>query len=478
MDIVELRDPVIGRIYTLQGLWFRRTAPPSAADVKPTLEWALEIASNGYPLPPLGFLADVGTLMYHPERSRSTRIPHEVPGWPQTLARSYEDHVLGKLDTDWSFERAIDACHRYTGRDRAKGLAYVIRQLRERAGLGGVSLSPALLRELVKRPGSELLSEGYDSLSLGGPLPLLLTQYEELVRGFRRLAETLGPEDVLALEHGTAVADLGQYVAHRQILTTAAALEARLPLRPVRPLIGRKEVPTRIHDEDQYPVGGYSSIATRGSIESLLQSQLAYMESEESPDLFDVKFVRDELFYYSRDENQFLRRRRTFVFAFFPELVSARFKDPDLPVQRIVLTLALVLALIRKLTEWLSDDALNFQIVFLQSNANAILDHEIELMRILLREPIERGSALVSIRTAEDFAKELANWSRPSQVHALLMSPQRTGIAFDGGVLTELNVDAPRPTLFDGHGKTVELIEDDAVDYWAKLAATVLRMWL
>ena len=66
------------------------------------------------------------------------------------------------------------------------------------------------------------------------------------------------------------------------------------------------------------------------------------MEKEDRSDLFDIKFLRDELLYYARDENQFLRRRRTFVVAFFPDLVQARFKDVELPCQRIVLLLALV----------------------------------------------------------------------------------------------------------------------------------------
>src|SRR4029077_16166328 len=126
----------------------------------------------------------------------------------------------------------------------------------------------------------------------------------------------------------------------------------------------RMEVPTRILDEDTYPVGGFTSIATRGSIESLLHSQLAYMEDEpERPDLFDIKFVRDELLYYSRDENQFLRRRRTFVFALAADLVSARCKGGDLPYQRGVLLLALLTVIVHKLAEWLSTDALSFQIV-------------------------------------------------------------------------------------------------------------------
>ena len=144
----------------------------------------------------------------------------------------------------------------------------------------------------------------------------------------------LAPEDVFELEHGTALAELGQRVALRQVLQAARRFEDALPARRVRPFAGRQEVPTHVLDEDTYPVGGFASISNRGSIESLLHSQLAYMEPESAarPDLFDVKFLRDELLYYSRDENQFLRRRRTFVIVLAPDLVQARFKDADLPV--------------------------------------------------------------------------------------------------------------------------------------------------
>src|SRR6202040_3897497 len=92
----------------------------------------------------------------------------------------------------------------------------------------------------------------------------------------------------------------------------------------------------------------------------LLDSQLAFMETDR-PDLFDIKFLRDELLYYARDENQFLRRRRTFVFALYPDLVRARFKDADLPWQRIILLLALLIVVVRKLSEWLAAEALVFE---------------------------------------------------------------------------------------------------------------------
>src|SRR5262249_28731274 len=149
--------------------------------------------------------------------------------------------------------------------------------------------------------------------------------YEEIIAAVRATGSALGPEDVFELEHGTALAAFSQRVALRQVLQAAARLEERLPPHPGRPLARRQEVPTHLLDEDTYPVGGFSSISTRGTIESLLHSQLVYMEPDDRPDLFDIKYVRDELLYYARDENQFLRRRRTFIFALYPDLVQARF---------------------------------------------------------------------------------------------------------------------------------------------------------
>src|SRR5262249_20230502 len=154
-----------------------------------------------------------------------------------------------------------------------------------------------------------------ESLTREGLMPVLPALYEGLVAAAREMHDALGPEDVFELEHGTALAAFSQRVGLRQVLQAAAEFEAEgAPERP-RVHARRHDVATRILDEDTYPVGGFSSISTRGSIESLLHSQLAYMESGERPDLFDIKFVRDELLYYARDENQFFRRRRTFVFA-------------------------------------------------------------------------------------------------------------------------------------------------------------------
>ena len=492
MDPIELRNQEEARRYVVEGLWLQRALKPTAATVRPALEWAMEVAASGRPLPPVGFVADVGHILFGADAQHWTRDAVHVPGWPATLGRQYEDHVLGKLFADWTFERAGDALRRYQGKDRIKGLAYTTNQLRDRAvsqagpprsreARLGVHLPPAVIRGLLNANPEDVLARGWDDLQPSGPSPLLRSLYVELVAAWRRLAEALGPEDVLALEQRTALADMGQYVAHRQILQTTARLEAGLPVRPVRPLVGRREVPTRVLDEDQYPVGGYTSISTKGSVESLLHSQLAYMEPPpaDGPDLFDIKFTRDELFYYSRDENQFLRRRRAFVFAFFPDLHAARFKDAELPVQRIVLLQSAVLAVVRKLTAWLSTDAIRFDVLFVRDGAKQPLAEEAGLIELFLREPIERGDGRVlHVPDKAAVHAHLSRLAQTAQVHCLAAAAELFDLELDTAVITELVVNGPRPMIGGGDGVVAELEGEDAFDVWQETVLHILRLWV
>ncbi len=489
MDTVELRDAASAREYLLQGFWFQRVLAPSAGGMKSALEWALEVTSSGQALPPLGFLTDLGSIAFGTETGKLPKDAPAIPGWPVGAARLYEDFLLGKIYGDWTFERGAEALRRYVGPDRAKGLAYVVKQFRERAKLGGVHLSPGVIRGLLARSADDNLREGYDLLVRDGALPLLILQYEELTKAARRLGEILGAEDVIALEQRTALADMGAYVAHRQILQIAAKFEERLPTRPVRPWAGRKEVPTRVLDEDHYPVGGYSSISNRGSIESLLHSQLAFMESDERPDLFDVKFVRDELFFYSRDENQFLRRRRAFVFVMDPSLAEARFKDPGLPCQRIVLVQALVLTLVRRLSDWLSHDALRFVILYPKSQESWPLREEAELLEVLLTEQRSRGLATLEYpRGAEASAETLENptavmrfcvqLARTAQVHVLELGTAPKLTEIEGPVLHSLSVNGAAPQLRDGGGAVSEWNADEPFDEWVEALVRILQLWV
>jgi hypothetical protein len=479
MNVTELRDLDEARAFLVQGLWLQRLTVPGQETTAQVLNWAMEIVSSDHWLPPLGFLGDLGqSLLATQAGPRSGALP-SVPGFPPGLIRAYEDYVLGKLAADFTLERAGDALRRYQGRDQARGLAFVLRQLRQRADFAVVSLSPAVVKSLLREPPARVLNEGWESLLRGGPVPELLAGYESLVRVARQAAELLGPEDLFELEHGTALAEFGQRVALRQALRAAETLEQMVsPHRPTPPA-GRREIPTRVLDEDTYPVGGFSSLSTRGTIESLLQSQLALMEKIERPDLFDVKFVRDELLYYSRDENSFLRRRRTFVFVLYPDLVQARFKDPGLPWQRIVLLLGLLLVTVRKLCEWLSADALRFEVLLLGADEPGHpLADERELLRTLLREQLANGTvALETAASAGAVARRCALHGRRSLCHCLTIGMMPHRLVAAETQVSSLNLAGARPVL-----KTEEeednIESDDLLEAWARALDQLLAEWI
>jgi hypothetical protein len=481
MRTYEIRDLDQARRFVVQGLWWQRVLPPQAGTVREVLEWAKELASLGHPLPPVGFLADVGHIAFVMDwEGRAPRDAAAVPALPVNLLSTYEDHVLGKLYADWTFGRASDALRRYQGRDRARGLAFLVNQFRQRSGFLGVEFSPGVLHGALDAPPEEVLNQGWESLRQHGPEPVLVDLYESMLAAARRTAEVLGPEDVFELEHGTALDDEGPRLARQQVLRAAAQFEAALPRHRIRPQARRMEVPTRILDEDTYPVGGFTSISNRGSVESLLHSQLAFMEKDERerPDLFDIKFLRDELLYYARDENQFLRRRRTFVFALHPELVGTRFKDAELPYQRGVLLLALMLVVIRKLTEWLTTDALFFQVLFLGDDEDEPLEEERERVEALLREQIANKTVEVNRLATGQLAAHCTALARRSLCHCLVVAPKPEPLHAEDATTTLLAVDGPRPALGDDFTVPEIPEADDALEGWQKVMEEILQRWI
>jgi hypothetical protein len=481
MTSYELRDLEEARLFLLQGLWWQRTVYPSAASVRPALEWAMEISRSGRPLPPIGFIADVGQVAINTEwdarHQRTTAIPH----LPVNLLSAYEDSVLGKIyDNDRTFARASDALRRYRGRDLNRGVAYLIEHLADHIRLPGVQFAPGVIKFALESPPDEVLVQGFESLRKDGPLPLLIDLYEIIINRARSAAEVLGQEDVFELESGTALAEFGERLALRQVLQAATTFEASLPRHKLRPLAQRMEVPTRILDEDTYPVGGFTSISNRGSVESLLHSQLAYMEPdpEARPDLFDIKFLRDELLYYSRDENQFLRRRRTFVFVFHEDLVATQFKDADLPFQRGILLLGVVLVVINKMIEWLSTDALSFQLVFVGGEEDPALKKEKELLALLFAEQIANHTVHILHCPKSKVEARCEDWAKRSMCHVLnvALDPPHLDPAYT--VVTNVAPAGPCPAVGNVHEPLAQVPGDDALASWHNLVKTILQLWI
>jgi hypothetical protein len=200
-------------------------------------------------------------------------------------------------------------------------------------------------------------------------------------------------------------------------------------------------------------------------------------EPELRPDLFDVKYLRDELYYYARDENQFLRRRRTFLFCLYPDLVRARFKDPDLPAQRIVLILAVLLTAVRKLSEWLSTDALTFEFLLVQDKDAKPLAQEGALLEMLFREQIENHTVEVR-HLAEDPGPYAERRAHRSLCHVLAVSSGRPDIRTEMAVTTDLTVRGPKPQVRIGYDAPTEPPSDDPLEAWTLTLERLLMIWV
>jgi hypothetical protein len=336
-----------------------------------------------------------------------------------------------------------------------------------------VIVSPGLLKSLAQQPPEELLAESWLLLEEHGFSPAMLAELEQLTQAVRGTGEVLGREDIFELEHGTALAGFGQRLALRQVLQAAAWLEESLPQQKPRTPQRRQQVATRMFDEDLYPVGGYTSLSTRGTIESLLQSQLALMERDERPDLFDIKFLRDELLYYARDENQFFRRRQTLVFALSPDLVGLRVKDGQLRWQRIVLLLAVLLTTVRKLLAWLSDESLVFRIVLLDGGVR--LDDEAELLAMLLSEEIAGGNVIIDRAvSSQQLVEECNQAARRSQCRCLMVSCS----ASPPLAICPSEIYAWRPGIDLPLGDQAETIPLSGEGLWRGATEQLLQWWM
>jgi hypothetical protein len=124
-------------------------------------------------------------------------------------------------------------------------------------------------------------------------------------------------------------------------------------------------------------------------------------------DLFTLRYVEGELLYYTRDDSVFRRHRHVIVFALGADLDDARVKDRDVPWQRLVLALGMLVAAIRWLTEQLGHEALTVHLCF----PPEVLAAERELVELLLGGEVMSGTVVIGEKTYQE-AVQIAQSAR------------------------------------------------------------------
>ncbi|MCA9567880.1 MAG: hypothetical protein KC656_08560 [Myxococcales bacterium] len=408
----ELQSVELARGWLAAGLALSRVGDPGSSTLTEAAA-VLDAAQHELAkLPPAGVLLDLSRVFLQPR----PRIRRELPPALADVVRSYEDVVLGRLVVDPLRVAVSDALSGLPDRLVHTGVVVLVERILERVGFrAGQAVNPGALREVERTAPEDMAVRAGPALdSAAGDL--LADAYEDLVRGFQRTGRPLRASDVVVLQQLEVLERRSDRLALSQVIAASELLARGLPRRVRGSRRREGHVSTRLLDDSAYPVGGFSSISTRGSIENLVTSELALMEDGEDVDLFDVRFMEGELLYYTRDETAFVRARRRITITLDPALVGARYRDEGLPYQRLVLGLGWITALVRVLLLWLDREDLLVRIVPPAEG----LDAEVRLLGLTLAEGIQSG--WVRIEPVEDLGATLASDTRVAPVDLIALT--------------------------------------------------------
>jgi hypothetical protein len=391
----------------LGGLALRRGSADQAA------RWIVATIAERLELPPPGVVVDLGAALLDRASLEGQPIRTDDPVLASALRR-YEDAFLRRIAADPRVIAAGDAASRYDAPMRARAVAMFVSAALARVGFDeGLAIDPGTVRRLLE-PAEDACARGEAVLREDPALrERLAKSYLALARGAQRTRELFGETDRFVIENLAVLGSLAQRRAIADVLAAQECLARRVPrVRARRRPAG--EVAASPLDESVYPAGGFASLSTSGSLENVVTSELMYME-EHGVDLFDLRYAEGELLYYTRDEALLVRPRRHVVIALGAELVRARVKDADVPWQRIVLVLAVVVLLVNRLVESLGREALTIEL-----SVDPSLEAERQLLALVLREPIARGIVEVGAAATTDIdvafgedvgAATLSGWS-------------------------------------------------------------------
>ena len=117
--------------------------------------------------------------------------------------------------------------------------------------------------------------------------------------------------------------------------------------------------------------------------------------------------------------------------------------------------------------------------MFVQRGDKVLLDEEMKLITILLKELIERGDANVSVVQDKDAViSRIKELIKNYQVHCLNIVTEPCDIQLEGAVINQLVVNGPNP-MVGYSGESVELLSgDDSMDIWQETVMRLLQLWV
>lgn len=324
---------------------------------------------RGFTHLPLSLIVDLMAIIELGDRApfvsqdRSQRWPQEE----RRLRLDYENLLLGALLQEPSFVEARERLpHKSVVRAGARQrLAELLLQTFGRYYPRQVQINPAHLRDLTPPAPGDIdpqaaLTELGEELGRPWLLPEATRQMLHGISNEVYWRELLRSEDLFEIEHWAVLDTEARRIGSRQISEVERRLgEFRLPR--VRLRDEAMEVETDFDDDTVYPTGGFAGLATRGSFENLVRSELVYMGEGSPVSLFDLRFVESELLFYMRNDGV-MRRKRRFIHVILDLHDAFYYKAPGYEYPFSTLIQGLVVRLTRDLLETFEEDAVTVHI--------------------------------------------------------------------------------------------------------------------
>lgn len=400
-------------------------ATPLSLTLGASLGWLGVLWREGHDHLPLTVVHDLGQVLLQGREFRfaSSRGLGRWSGPERALRLAYEDRFVGR----WVLDRTVLEAHITVAgipaeqRDAAVTHAIALALSRPLQPLGELhrgnaahlrAIAAHMVQSIEDDPGSRRDKLGADWHTWA--LECLSAALEALPR-----AQLFRPEDIWELSHFTTVSSDSARLALRTINNLTARVGGVSSSALSRLKKNAREVPVEAEESESYPAGGFDAIATRGSFENLVRSEVSYVGEgtvdTRGVDLFDLRFAESELLFYTRDESPLLDARRE-VTVVIDRPAQQRHKHLELETQTLVLSGVLGLVLQSDLVTAFGPMGARCKFVWLAARDEdlTVADEELGLFSTLLESEIAHRRAEIAV---------LRSWQEITEGLCVVLSP-------------------------------------------------------
>ena len=382
-------------------------------------ELAKALNKSGLPVPGLGFLFDLGVWTSNDGDPEKTNP--ELLGSYSDAIRLYRDQVVGRIMVDHGCRSLRHAISGLNGTEYYAAVSWLLGQWYKLGLWKGKVLGPCKLSQLLGITPTQL-----ETTSIEAWQKRTDKKKQELLKTMSHMSKYFETASELApdyfshmIANKTAMLSFAESTGLQELEKAKKRLDSKTS--NFTSLTNNKSPELAIDQfiDDDFPVGGYSSLSNRGRMESLLPSQLAFWDYPVGDsDLFTWKYAHDELWYYSRDENALHRQKLELRIILQNSLAFAQMMDRNHGQQNLTLLVGSLLFALDTVENTMQTTCLTVRWIF-ESPLPDLLAEIQSLLKVLLGTRIQQGGHHVESMANSIVLSQLSEKTRGVSVRSI-----------------------------------------------------------